>query len=149
MFKKKFRNHFHFLPEFYLIIWLMTSPKNFEKIPILKTWQLVFFWAFKTYFGISPLKWCIFRMEKINILTTIYHSLRSNLYLDTLSTLKWPSEPQFCERYLCSWQKNDQKWLKNGHFWNISFQVFFFQNWKAKLSKTFVIDVLAFDPIKV
>ena len=28
---------FIFLPEFYLIIWLMTSPKNFEKIPILKT----------------------------------------------------------------------------------------------------------------
>ena len=26
-----------FLPEFYLIIWLMRSPKNFEKIPILKT----------------------------------------------------------------------------------------------------------------
>ena len=28
---------FIFLPGFYLIIWLMTSPKNFEKIPILKT----------------------------------------------------------------------------------------------------------------
>ena len=28
---------FIFLPEFYLIIWLMKSPKNFEKIPILKT----------------------------------------------------------------------------------------------------------------
>ena len=28
---------FIFLPEFYLIIWLMASPKNFEKIPILKT----------------------------------------------------------------------------------------------------------------
>ena len=47
------------LPEFYLIIWLMTSPKNFEKIPILKTWQLVFFWGIKTYFGILPQKWCM------------------------------------------------------------------------------------------
>ena len=27
---------FIFLPEFYLIIWLMTSRKNFENIPILK-----------------------------------------------------------------------------------------------------------------
>ena len=34
---------FIFLPGFYLIIWLMTSPKNFEKIPILKTRQLIFF----------------------------------------------------------------------------------------------------------
>ena len=42
---------FIFLPEFYLIIWLMTSPKNFEKIPILKTWQQIFFWGIKTYFG--------------------------------------------------------------------------------------------------
>ena len=25
-----------FLPAFYLILWLMTSPKNFEKIAILK-----------------------------------------------------------------------------------------------------------------
>ena len=34
---------FIFLPAFYLIIWLMTSPKNFEKIAILKIWQLFFF----------------------------------------------------------------------------------------------------------
>ena len=39
-----------------LIIWLMTSPKSFEKIVILKTWQLVFFRGVKTYFGILPLK---------------------------------------------------------------------------------------------
>ena len=34
---------FILLPAFYLIIWLMISPKNFEKISILKIWQLVFF----------------------------------------------------------------------------------------------------------
>ena len=27
---------FTFLPAFYLVIWLMTSPKNFEKMSILK-----------------------------------------------------------------------------------------------------------------
>ena len=30
-----------FLPAFYLNIWLMTGPKNFEKIAILKIWELV------------------------------------------------------------------------------------------------------------
>ena len=32
----QFRNYFIFLPAFYLIIWLMKSPKNFEKTSILK-----------------------------------------------------------------------------------------------------------------
>ena len=44
---------FIFIPAFYLIIWLMTSPKNFEKIAILKIWQLFFFkilwWCHKSY----------------------------------------------------------------------------------------------------
>ena len=40
-----------FLPALYLIIWLIKFPKNFEKIPILKIWQLVFFWGVKTYWG--------------------------------------------------------------------------------------------------
>ena len=42
---------FIFLPAFYLVIWLMTSPKNFEKMSILKIWQLVFFWCVETHFG--------------------------------------------------------------------------------------------------
>ena len=49
---------------FTLIIRIMISPKNFGKIAILKIWWLVFFWVVKTYFGILPLKWCIFRHEK-------------------------------------------------------------------------------------
>ena len=55
---------FIFLPAFCLIIWLMASPKNFEKISILKLWQLVFFWGVKTHFGKLPLKSCIFRDDK-------------------------------------------------------------------------------------
>ena len=46
-----FRKYLIPLPAFYLIIWLMKSPKNFEKIPILKTWRQIFFWGIKTYFG--------------------------------------------------------------------------------------------------
>ena len=52
----------------------------------------------------------------------------SNLDFNILSTSKWPSGPQFCERLSCNWQINDQKWSKNGHLWVIDFQDFFFQN---------------------
>ena len=47
----QFRKYFISLPAFYLIIWLMESPKNFEKTSILKIWQLVFFRVVKTGFG--------------------------------------------------------------------------------------------------
>ena len=70
---------FIFLPAFYLIMWLMTSPKNFEKIAILKKWQLVFFWGVKTYFGeipLKPLKLCIFRHE----IFYLYQYCPSNSY---------------------------------------------------------------------
>ena len=52
----QFRKYFISLPAFYLIIWLMKSPKNFEKTSILKIWQLVFFRCVKTHFGEIPLK---------------------------------------------------------------------------------------------
>ena len=41
---------------------------------------------------------------------------------DLLSTSKWPSEPQFCERWTYIWQKNGQEWLYIGLwvFWNIA-----------------------------
>ena len=51
---EKFKKMFIFLPAFYLIMWLMISPKDFEKIDILKLWQLVFFWGVKTHFGKLP-----------------------------------------------------------------------------------------------
>ena len=40
-----------FSPAFYPIMCLMKSPKNFEKIAILKIWQLVSFWGVKIHFG--------------------------------------------------------------------------------------------------
>ena len=61
---KKSDFFFILLPAFSLTIWLMTSQKNFEKLVILKIWQLVFLRGVKTYFGILPLKRCIFRHEK-------------------------------------------------------------------------------------
>ena len=42
---------FIFLPAFYLIIWLMTLSKSFEKIAILKMWGLFSFWGVKIHFG--------------------------------------------------------------------------------------------------
>ena len=41
---------FIFLPAFHLIIWLIASPKNFEKIANLKVWQLISLWCSKTHF---------------------------------------------------------------------------------------------------
>ena len=51
---KSSKNDFIFSPVFYLITSLMKAPKNFEKIPILKIWQLVSFWGVKTHFGDTP-----------------------------------------------------------------------------------------------
>ena len=60
----QFRKYFISLLAFYLIIWLMKSPKNFEKTSILKIWWLVFFRDGKTHFGEIPLKSYIFRHDK-------------------------------------------------------------------------------------
>ena len=49
------------------------------------------------------------------------HNFYINWVLDLLSTSKWPSEPQFCERCLCSWWKNGQKWSYNSHL-SVSFE---------------------------
>ena len=50
-----------------------------------------------------------------------------------LSSSNWPSGPQVCfKRFSC---KNDQKWSKNGHFWNISLWFFFLPKLKNKLVK--------------
>ena len=40
---KKFRECLILLPAFYLIVWLMKSPKKFEEIAILKIEELVSF----------------------------------------------------------------------------------------------------------
>ena len=43
-----------FLPAFYLSMWLMKSPKNFEKIDFLTIWELVSFWGVKTHCQNTP-----------------------------------------------------------------------------------------------
>ena len=90
-----------------------------------------------------------FKAWKKSFWLTLCCSFWSNWILETLWTSKWLSESQFCERYLWSFQKNYHKRLKNGHFWNLNFQVFFFQNWKSLLSKAFVIYVVVFYQIKI
>ena len=45
-----------------------------------------------------------------------------------------------------------KKWpqkVLNGHFSNLNFQIFFFQNWKTQFWKQIAIYVIAFDPIKI
>ena len=53
---KRSENNFIFLPAFYLIMCLMKAQKNFEKIAILKIWELVSFWGVKIHSGKLPLK---------------------------------------------------------------------------------------------
>ena len=70
------RKYFISLLAFHLIIWLMKSPKNFEKTSILKIWWLVFFRGVKTHFGEIPLKLCIFSHE----IFYVHQSFPSNSY---------------------------------------------------------------------
>ena len=39
-------------------------------------------------------------------------SFWSNWALDVFSTSKWPSAVKFCEKYICSWGKNERKMAK-------------------------------------
>ena len=48
---KSSKMDFIILPAFYLIMWLMKLPKNFEKIAILKIGELVSFLGVKIQFG--------------------------------------------------------------------------------------------------
>ena len=77
------------------------------------------------------------------------HCSWSNQALDTLSPSKWLFESQFCERCLCSWQKNGQKWSWNGHLWVINFLSFFLQNCKKLETKKKVFYVVNFDLIRI
>jgi hypothetical protein len=61
---KSSKNNFIFLPVYYLIMCLMKDPKNFEKIAILKLWELVSLGGAKTHFGEMALKWCNSGMKK-------------------------------------------------------------------------------------
>ena len=121
---KSSENHFISLPAFYLIIWLMKAKKTFEKIAILKTQGLVSFCDVKTHFGKIPLKWCIFRHEKIKILCHIMFYLLIQLkFLHTkhLKRIFWISVLWKISMFL---PKNYHKWSENNHFWNLIFQFF-------------------------
>ena len=51
------------------------------------------------------------------------HNLCTNYYLDSLSTLKWLSEHQFCERWAYSMQKNGQYGCKMAIYYLLFLQV--------------------------
>ena len=65
------KNDFIFSPAFYLIMCFMKASKNFGKIFILKTWELISLGYVKTHFGKLALKWCSFGHEKKKVLTDI------------------------------------------------------------------------------
>ena len=74
---------FIFLSAFYLIMWVLTRKRILKKYPFLKTWQLVFFWGVKTYFGKLHLKLCVFRHGK-NWFSQILPCQKSKQFLNFL-----------------------------------------------------------------
>jgi hypothetical protein len=71
-----------------------------------------------------------------------------NQDLDMLSTSKWHFEPQFCERFSCSCQKNDQKYLKMAIYMSQIYKLLL-QNWKNPEMVKFVFYVVAFHLTKI
>ena len=74
------------------------------------------------------------------------HNFWTNQNLDQLSTSKWPSEPQFCERWTYIWQKKwpemvvKRSFMRNIHFksafiiaqWNIHFFDIIKTQWESQ-----------------
>ena len=111
----------------------------------MKILQLIFFRGVKTWFGgndaFSGMK------KKIS---------NNNIVIDFDPTqIKTCSAPQKDRQHLLFVKDihvDAKKWpqkVLNGHFSNLNFQIFFFQNWKTQFWKQIVIYVVAFDPIKI
>ena len=47
----------------------------------------------------------------LGFICILCHNCCTNHDSDLFSTLKWPSESPFCERFSYRWHKNGQKWL--------------------------------------
>ena len=86
---KSSKNKFIFLPAFYLNLWLMKLPKNFEKRAILKIGDLVSFWGVKitsvrNKFNFSVKYWF---MESNIVFFTCHGSEKGSKYhLETVQT---------------------------------------------------------------
>ena len=132
-----------FLPTFYLTMSFKKSPKNFGKIAILKTWQMVSFWGVKTQFSKWGLKWCLFRHEKkyFNQYYVIAFDPRfrhsKHLKLTVWTSVLWKIFMQLAKK----WPEMVIKWP----FMNNKFSVFFFQNHEMK---KIVFYAVTFDPIR-
>ena len=135
MFNKKFKNRFYFftciLPKY--LAHDMT--KEFWKNSYFENMRAGFLRVVKIHFGGIALKWCILMHEKKCFWLTLCCSFWSNKILDTPCTSKWPSEPQFCERYLSSCQKM-ATFVEKWQFLKLKFSVFFLPKLKIMVVKT-------------
>ena len=91
----------------------MKDPKNFEKIAVFKVHMTAGFLprCQKSLQFFTP-EMMHFQPWKKIFSPILCLSSWSNYNFSILSTSKWPSGPQFCERFLCSSQKNYQNWSK-------------------------------------
>ena len=103
-----FRNYLISLPAYSLIMWLMRSPKNFEKRANLKISQLISIWWSKNHFGKTPLKWCIFRHEKSPLPIWLSNSLCSYktymIFWSFVGTIKYLNDNFWFKESIFKWQ---------------------------------------------
>ena len=64
---------------------------------------------------------CVFvqnRKKRNGNICVLYRNFWTNHNLDQISTTKWPSEPQFCERWTYIWRKMARNYwfMRNIHF---------------------------------
>ena len=137
-------NNFISLPAFYLIMWLMKVKKNFEKIAILKTRELVFFWVVKTHFG---------KIAPNDAFSGIKKKDFNHYYVVAFDPNKiythWvPQNDRLNLSFVKDVYVVAKKWpeiVKKCLFLRLKF---FLQNWKTQLTE-FVISAIAFNPIMI
>ena len=114
LFMKSSKAHFIFLPAFYLIMWLMISPKNFEKIAILKIQQLFSSEVskFTSVWNKPNLALKYWFIEARLVFCTCYgHKKWSKCHLDTMQTTFSEAEVSFNTS-----EENQQSYFQNGFF---------------------------------
>ena len=91
------------------------------QIVILRCWTGLYFNLFKSYdterkyFHFCFLRFCWKKLFCVVFFCDfcvfhLWHNFWTNCGVDPFRSSKWPSEPQFCERYSCNWHKKFVKW---------------------------------------
>jgi len=114
--------------------------KTENQMIILRRWKVLNLNWFKKYDTIIKKRWKRWKKHQTKeaFFTKLQKNGNRNIFVlghnngskedsDPFSTSKWLSEPQFCESYSCSWQKNDyleivikQPFISRKFWWSVS-----------------------------